>query len=230
MLPGHPSERLFAFRSLSRSLALAMPTLTMCGLIAAGTASLPAQKPALRIAADINAAPSLELTKRVGPAASLGSETLLGLYDREHGFEPWIFGTTGAPRSLRDVHFGPDSTTLIWHGVLGKKLLFTASTASNGRELWETDGTTLGTRMAVELVPGKGGTFITDAVVYASKMWFLTNARATGSELWTWDGTKATAIAPLASNLTSVKSLSAEQGKLWFTAGRTDRNSTWRAL
>ena len=44
-----------------------------------------------------------------------------------------------------------------------------------GRELWSTDGTPAGTRLAVEVQPGYGTSLVSDPVVWRDALWFAAN-------------------------------------------------------
>ncbi len=83
--------------------------------------------------------------------------------DGRHGSEPWITdGTPGGTRLLADLCPGPCSSrgeaqlrSFIENpSGSGAVLMFTAWTPATGTELWETDGTTAGTRMLGDLCPG----------------------------------------------------------------------------
>ncbi len=41
--------------------------------------------------------------------------------------------------------------------ALGNKLVFTADNGVNGRELWQSDGTSAGTQLWYDIVPGASG-------------------------------------------------------------------------
>ena len=73
------------------------------------------------------------------------------------------------------------------------RLLFTASTEAEGRELWITDGTTDGTKLLKEISSGSNlnSSAILDdrAVVLNNKLYFIGNDGLNGKQLWSTDGT-----------------------------------------
>jgi ELWxxDGT repeat protein len=78
--------------------------------------------------------------------------------------------------------------------TVGNRTFFLASTPERGRELWVTDGTDAGTRLAVELEPGPAGREI-DAFAQAGGTLYMTDHRLTGDDnstvetvLWKSDG------------------------------------------
>jgi len=74
---------------------------------------------------------------------------------------------------------------------LGSVVLFTAETAANGRELWRSNGSLVGTYMVSDIVPGTGGSGPIDLVAAGSDLFFSAYTVAHGQELWKSDGTAA---------------------------------------
>ncbi|NPC80855.1 HYR domain-containing protein, partial [Pyxidicoccus fallax] len=102
-----------------------------------------------------------------GPGASsplgvvpVGDRLVFMAYEPEHGLEPWVTdGTAEGTHLLRDVMPGPGSSTPYttqWLMSLPDQVLFVASDGVHGRELWVTDGTTAGTTLFEDLLPGPG--------------------------------------------------------------------------
>ena len=75
--------------------------------------------------------------------------------------------------------------------ALGGRAYFTAGLSGQGVELWTSDGTQAGTRMAVDLVPGTGEANIDSLRSIAGRLFFTTRLTTTGNQLWTSDGTQA---------------------------------------
>ncbi len=81
--------------------------------------------------------------------------------------------------------------------VDGNRTFFTAYTANYGTELWVTDGTTAGTRMVKDNVPGKGSTYFAgsprsvgaDFVSYRGQVYWRGTTSSSRFELWRTDGT-----------------------------------------
>ncbi|QGJ70240.1 Hypothetical protein PBC10988_19350 [Planctomycetales bacterium 10988] len=68
---------------------------------------------------------------------------------------------------------------------------FTALTPSEGDELWKTDGTTAGTELVADIVPGSEGSYIDDLINVNGTLFFTANTASYGRELWKTDGTSA---------------------------------------
>lgn len=198
--------------------------------ITIGAPASMAQRPSLRIAADLEQSSSVSLENRVGPGFGLGSDTLLAVRDARYGSELFVLDPAGQLRLVKDINPGTASSSPLFHIQFGSKVLFSAFTATNGRELWESDGSARGTRLAVELAPGTASSAVTNFVRFGAKLWFRASASTTGHELWTWDGNAATPVAPLLPKLTAIESLYVAQNKLWFTAARSDQSTSLRAL
>jgi ELWxxDGT repeat protein len=103
----------------------------------------------------------------------------------QYGSELWYSDGTGAGTYLLADIF-PGSTGSNASAFLMKynnKAYFTANNGfgSNGFELWETDGTTGGTKMACDILPGAGASFPLLLAVYNGNM-FMTANRATGDK------------------------------------------------
>jgi ELWxxDGT repeat protein len=71
------------------------------------------------------------------------------------------------------------------------KMLFCATTAASGAELWESDGTHAGTKMFKDLNPGSGSGSPNSFVEMGGKIYFNAYDATHGSELWVSDGTVA---------------------------------------
>ncbi|HYH08228.1 MAG TPA: Calx-beta domain-containing protein [Thermoanaerobaculia bacterium] len=111
--------------------------------------------------------------------------------DDEHGRELWSTdGTIGGTAMVKDINSGPASS---WGGIptnfvqTGNALLFFAEDATNGRELWSTDGTAGGTQLVADLTPGAASTSLDDLVASAAGAFFLVD----DTTLWFTDGTEA---------------------------------------
>lgn len=83
-------------------------------------------------------------------------------------------------------------------GKLGNILFFTADDGINGRELWRTDGTEMGTYMVKDITPGPGSTtFYTNGYknnhpTLNNKLYFSIRNRSysASSDIWITDGTE----------------------------------------
>ena len=125
--------------------------------------------------------------------------------------------------------------------VLGDKLVFTAGDMAHGRELWISDGTTAGTHLLADTIPGAPGGTITDMQVVDGLLYFTAaNVVGTGVEKWVSDGTvagthllsdinpvsdpapsvgSANLIASIADGYVFTVSDTFGHGQVWFTSG-----------
>lgn len=110
------------------------------------------------------------------------------------GVEPWISdGTEEGTFLLLDINDDPTVSTgnsnpdnfTVYNGLV----YFKARDASNGDELWVTDGTTEGTFMLKDINPAANGNPI-DIVVFKDMLFFTANDGTNSSELWVSDGTE----------------------------------------
>ena len=69
-------------------------------------------------------------------------------------------------------------------------VLFQATTADSGAELWITDGTTAGTKMVRDICPGSTGSHPRYITWFRGAFYFQASDCVLGAELWTSDGTR----------------------------------------
>lgn len=69
----------------------------------------------------------------------------------------------------------------------GDKILFTVNDGIHGTELWESDGTTEGTRLAADVWPGFNGSRPTELTVLEDQIFFAANDGTHSRELWSID-------------------------------------------
>ncbi len=121
------------------------------------------------------------------------------------GFEPWITdGTMQGTYMLKDIYTGKGVKTWlgsmsrsVFHAVnsysidwpvLNGKLFFNATDSVDGHNVWSTDGTVNGTKMAIDLLPGNpnwgGGA---ELILFDSVILFT---KPHDYELWSTDGTQ----------------------------------------
>ena len=95
-------------------------------------------------------------------------------------------------RLVKDIAPGNSSSHPSGMTSMFGKLWFSAqSSASQGHELWMSDGTTAGTKLVADLVPGTGSSRPHNFVALGSRMYFAAHTKTLGIELWTSDGTAA---------------------------------------
>ena len=133
-----------------------------------------------------------------------------------NGEELWITdGTTANTALVKDINQGAGSSfaSLFASVKVGNRLIFSASNASSSpmagipelptnTELWETDGTEIGTHLFKEIVNGPVGSYpfvmpsfdftsgaLTNPLFQGNKFFFIAKTPALGMELWISDGT-----------------------------------------
>lgn len=113
-----------------------------------------------------------------------------------YGEELWVTdGTPGGTRMVADIATRPVGTFIepgsdpVWITALGRNVLFVAGNATEGRELWFSDGTEAGTRMVRSLVPGPSSPDISNLTALGGRIFFTAKTTAEGRELWATDGT-----------------------------------------
>ncbi len=106
-------------------------------------------------------------------------------------------GTTLGTVMVKDIFAGTSAGAPRFLTPFGTKVYFTATDGTaapfSGVELWETDGTTLGTLLVKDIYPGFNGSIPSQPIVSAGKMFFSANnataLTGTGRELYVSDGT-----------------------------------------
>lgn len=109
---------------------------------------------------------------------------------------------TAVRRALWRSNGTPAGTTLVglvgtpegvpaWLTVRGDRLFFAGDDGVHGLELWSTDGTFNGTRMARDVAPGAASAHPAWIAAAGSRVFFAANDGASGIELWESDGSAA---------------------------------------
>jgi ELWxxDGT repeat protein len=75
--------------------------------------------------------------------------------------------------------------------AFGNRILFAATTDAAGKELWSTDGTSGGTSMVADIIPGTGSASPGSFATVNGVLLFTSRDVNHGVELWTTDGTAA---------------------------------------
>jgi ELWxxDGT repeat protein len=75
--------------------------------------------------------------------------------------------------------------------AFGSRIFFIATTDAAGTELWSTDGTSAGTSMVADIIPGSGSSNPNSLHVVNGSLLFNARDVNHGIELWTTDGTAA---------------------------------------
>jgi ELWxxDGT repeat protein len=115
--------------------------------------------------------------------------------DGTNGNELWKSdGTEVGTTMVKDIavpngHALNSSSPMFLTNVNGT-LFFTAENGTEGRELWKSSGTELGTTMVKDINPGSGGSSPADLTAINSTLFFSANDGTNGYELWKSDGTE----------------------------------------
>ncbi len=93
------------------------------------------------------------------------------------------------PTLVKDIY--PSNSADIRNAVfVNGVLLFRASDASNGAELWKSDGTSSGTTLVKDIRAGSTGSLLDSFAVFNNLLLFSANDGTYGFELWKSDGTE----------------------------------------
>ncbi len=144
-------------------------------------------------------------------------------FDEIAGQEPWVTdGTLAGTFRLADINSGPASSNNDNEGdndgfvQVGDLMYFSADDGTTGRELWVTDGTTVGTQMVTEIVPGSGGGYFAQAAAFQGLLYFV----AQGPSLWRSDGTPGGTTEVVGAIFPAgMRQLTAADDLLFFAAG-----------
>jgi ELWxxDGT repeat protein len=137
-----------------------------------------------------------------GQFTALDAHTVLfTALDREAGFEPWKSdGTPSGTTRIIDLHPGQEWSIPIEFTPLHNVAYFAADdsaiyypdgTATYNRELFRTDGTSLGTYRVKDIYPGPLPSTPTDFIRFRQRVFFRAQDRTHGTELWSTNGTAA---------------------------------------
>ena len=124
---------------------------------------------------------------------------LFSANDGVHGFELWkTDGTPAGTTLVKDIVpiLRTDSSYPAYLATLASpgaptRVLFTASDGVHGYELWSSDGTTAGTHLMKDFIPGPDGAGIGAWAVYRGAFYFMATTDYYSFTLWRTDGTEA---------------------------------------
>lgn len=180
-------------------------------------------------------------TSSPGNLVSLDGEALVFVADDGiHGRELYGWDPVAGLHLIADLRPGPAGSApsnlmAAWCGDR-MRVFFTATTDAEGREVWATDGTTAGTQLLVDAVPGSGNGVpaVVDFESFGDRVAFVVNP--TPGRLFVSDGTptgtqvhvKGTAseglstsweLGALGGRLLFTRKSSSQFTKLWITDG-----------
>ena len=190
-----------------------------------------------RLVRDVNAHESLEYPGYPGSSLPLqltaaGSALYFTAWEPEHGRELWKSdGTAEGTVLVKDITDDTGTAQSFERSgemsfrellPIGGKLLFTTWSPESGVELWATDGTSEGTAVVRDIVPGDGSSYPTELTADGSTAFFSAWDPENGRELWQTDGTEAgtVRVADIApgSASSSPSQLSLTDGSLFCSA------------
>lgn len=163
--------------------------------------------------------------------------------DGASGSELWqTDGTASGTTLLMDINPGsanginnPLTSNRYLEGALyGTKLYFSANDASNGNELWVTDGTLAGTQLVKDIQTGANSSVPGSYFSATNYLYFIAYDGASGNELFRTDGTSAGTILlndiyPGTITSAPANLIDTDQG-LFFTANNsTNGSEVWRS-
>ncbi|MEP7011310.1 MAG: hypothetical protein ABJC13_13390 [Acidobacteriota bacterium] len=167
------------------------------------------------------------------PGAVAGGNLLFPGHDPVHGRELWATrGRLGTTRRVADLEPGENEFSGSFPNALtsaGSRAYFFANDGIEGYELWSSDGTEAGTRIASHFVRGAGPDFPPGnirAVGEDGRLFFAARFETTGEGLWIADG-NPDGIIPLDLPAEQrVLELKIVAGRLYFAASDSTLGST----
>lgn len=126
-----------------------------------------------------------------GQFAQLGNEVIFGInVGANYSLDIWKTNGTSAGTLLVKSFNVPFSGYTGSFLSFKNKLYFAGSDATNGTELWSTDGTT--TEIVADINPGADGSYpvVFSSVIINNRFLFTASTNSGGSELWSSDGVK----------------------------------------
>ncbi len=133
----------------------------------------------------------------------------------------WV--SVGIPRQISeiDADVAQNGARLLEILAVGEVTYFTGHEPHVGYELWKTDGTTDGTTLVADVLPGWSSSYPDELTELAGTLFFTADDGLQGRKLWKSDGTRASTVA-VAPDLLQVGRLSKLAGTLFFTANDPD--------
>lgn len=126
-----------------------------------------------------------------------------------------------------------DFTSYIWNfEKFNDKIILEASIADTGNELWQSDGTTLGTKLLKDIYPGAKssieGSLKTGSTILNNDLYFIAKDESSAGELWKTDGTD-TGTTKVTSFLNGRTSTLTTVGTLiYFLIKENDKLQVWK--
>lgn len=156
-----------------------------------------------------------------GALTSIGGALWFHATTVQWGDEPYYLDATGL-RLVADVQpaaVGSAASRPSQLVDLAGTVFFAADDGVTGDELWLTDGTTPGTRLVLDIEPGRGGSRPTELTVFGNRLFFAATSSSNDRELWVSDGTipGTRELIDLHAGSFNPKALTVAADKLFFT-------------
>ena len=150
--------------------------------------------------------------------------------DGKSGREPYKDG-----RRLKNINPGSASSGPSEFTTIGNRVFFSANNGTNGRELWITDGTGVGTKLVKDIRVGAKGSGPRQLTAVGKTLFFTADNGRHGRELWKSDGTAAGTkmVKDIVAGSTGSLpyELTAYRGRVYFGMNLTvDGGMPWRQL
>ncbi|MEC8589732.1 MAG: hypothetical protein VXY35_06230, partial [Candidatus Thermoplasmatota archaeon] len=119
--------------------------------------------------------------------------------DGTNGCELWMLDQDNAPMMLMDIHASGDSIPGRELGIhvveadRGQRFFFDADDGVHGRELWVSDGTSIGTTMLGDMESGDAIGWNSEVTTWMNGVVFTTNGQQ-GNRMWWSNGSVTTSI------------------------------------
>lgn len=155
--------------------------------------------------------------------------------DGVHGRELWrTDGTASGTMLVRDIRPGNlasmDITPENLHNLNGT-LIFSACVGSLGQELWQSDGTSAGTELLLDIRPGWAGSDPSNFTRLGDFIYFTANDGFSGRELWRTDGTVSGTILVRdiwpGINGSLIRDMTVVDDRIFFTANTGSGQHLW---
>ena len=160
-----------------------------------------------------------------------GSTVFFTAFNNSSGRELWSSdGTSANTKMVMEINTNnsnadssdPDSLT-----VFGSTLYFSAWSATSGRELWKTNGTTTA---LVQDINTSGDSSPDQLTVVGSTLFFRADDGKNGQELWKTDGSTTAMVKDINKDSSDVDRLTNFNGTLYFTAhSNVKSNELWKS-